>query len=103
LEVISIRDLVVPANFENLRDKPSPKPAVDLNDHVQRICDIALDGGIRNFDATLQHAGGESRYPLSCGVGVNGRYRPTVTRIEELQQVERLFSTNFTESQGGQD
>ena len=46
-------------NFEDLRNVSSSWPAFELNDDVERVADVGLDGAIRQFDAALQNAARE--------------------------------------------
>ena len=70
-------------------------PTLDLHDDIQRVCDVGLDGAVWDLDAALQYAGFEARNSLCRRIGKNSGSSSGVPRVEELQEVEGLFSANF--------
>jgi hypothetical protein len=52
-EVIGVGCGVVTGNFDDFGNKPASWSAFELEDDVERIADIALDGAIRKLDAAL--------------------------------------------------
>src|ERR1700757_579260 len=59
VEEVGIR--IVAVDFEHFGDEASAGPELYLNDHVQRIADVGLDGKVRKLDAGLQDTGGKAR------------------------------------------
>ncbi len=52
-KIVAVQVGVVTANLQDLRNESSSWPAFELNDDVERIADVGLDGAIRQFDAAL--------------------------------------------------
>lgn len=52
-EVIGVSCRVVTGNFDDFGNKPASWSAFELEDDVERIADVVLDGAIRELDATL--------------------------------------------------
>jgi len=52
-EVIGVGCRVVTGNFDDFGNKPASWSAFELEDDVQRIADIVLNGSIWEFDAAL--------------------------------------------------
>jgi len=52
------------AYFEDLKKESFSQPSFELNDQVERVGDVALDGRIGQLDTTLQNAAGKSRQSL---------------------------------------
>src|SRR5664279_3364388 len=71
-EVVAVRLRVVARDFEDFRDQTLSWPALQLDDDVQRIGNVALDCVIGQVDPTLQDATGKARQPLLGGGGVDG-------------------------------
>jgi hypothetical protein len=92
---------IVAVDFKDFGNESSPGPALDLNDNVQRIADVGLDGAVRELDAALQNTTREASETLLGGTRVNGRKRTGVARIEKLQEVEGLPAPDFAELRGG--
>ena len=89
---------VIPMDFEHLRNKAPAGPPFELHYNVERIADIALDRPIREFNSTLKDATrkpGETLLGRRC---MDGREAAGVTRIEKLQEIERLTATYLTEN-----
>jgi len=59
-ELKLIRVGVVFIDLNNLRNKAASRTAFELDDDVERVADVGLDGTIRQFDAALQNAARES-------------------------------------------
>jgi hypothetical protein len=81
MKVVVIRGQVVTTNLQNLRYKPFSWPVLDLHNYIQRARNVALDRGIRHFNAALEHACGKSRYSLNCRIGMDGRDCAAVTCV----------------------
>src|SRR6185437_9411889 len=77
-EVVPIVLGVVAANFEGFGDEPLPWPALQLNEYVHGIGDIALNRAIGQFDSTLENAACETRQGLDSRACVDRRERPGV-------------------------
>jgi len=56
-----------------------------MDDNVERISDVGLDGAIGEVHAALQDATREPREALLRGVSMNGAERAGVSRVQELQ------------------
>ena len=52
-EVIGVGCGVVAGNFDDFGNESFSWPAFELNDDVERVADVVLDGAIRELDATL--------------------------------------------------
>jgi hypothetical protein len=83
-------------DLKDLREKSAPWPALDLDDDIERIGDVALDSEIRNFDTALQYARHDSGNPLWSRIRMDGRESPAVSCVEKLQKVERFTTANLT-------
>src|SRR6266404_1504017 len=88
---------VVAVDFEDFGNEPSPRPAFDLDDDVQRIADVGLNSAVRKFHAALQNAAREASQALLRGTGMDGGKCPGVARIQELEQVEGFTATDFAQ------
>src|SRR5713226_6651401 len=72
---------IVAVDFEDFGNEPSARPAFDLDDDVQRIPDVRLDGAVRKFHAALQNAAREASEALLRGARVDGGKRTGVASI----------------------
>jgi DNA-binding transcriptional LysR family regulator len=70
-----------------------------MNDDVDGITDVGLDGRVGEVHAALQHATRKPRQALLRRAGVNGGECAGVTRVQKLQKIEGLAAPNFTEQQ----
>lgn len=52
-QVVALPLWVIPFDSDYFGDKTDAWPAFDLNDDIQRICDVCLDGAIRYFNTAL--------------------------------------------------
>ena len=95
VEEVGVR--VVAVDFEHFGDEAASGPALDLNDDMQRVADVAFNRAVGQFDAALQHATRKPRKTLFGRVRVNGGKCPRVTRIQKLQKIEGFTATNLTE------
>src|SRR6185437_5196225 len=84
-EVVPIVLGVVAANFENFGDESLPWPALQLNEYVQGIGDIALDRAIRQFDSALENTTCETREGLCGGTRVDSRKRSRMACVKQLE------------------
>lgn len=80
---------VVATNVENFRHEALPWPALQLDEDVQGIGDIALGRATGQFDSALQNAACEPRKGFCSGACVSRRERPRVTGAE-IRQVFRV-------------
>ena len=96
-EIEQVRVRVVAVDFEDFANEPPARPSVDMNDNVERIADVGLDGAVRQFNAALQNAARESRQALLRGTGMNRGQRAGVTGVEKLQEVEGLAGPDFAQ------
>jgi hypothetical protein len=99
IEEIGIR--VVPVDFKDFGDKPLPRPALDMNDHIDGVADAGFDGGVGKFHSALQYTTRKSRKTLLRRIRVNGGQRTGVAGVQELQKIECLTSTNFADIRTG--
>jgi len=87
-------------DFEDFGNEPSPRPAFDLDNDVQRIADVRLDGAIRKFHAALQNAARETSEALLRGTRMDGGKRTGVARIQKLEEIECFPAPDFAELRG---
>jgi hypothetical protein len=73
-------------------------PPLDLHNQIEQFADLASDGRIGKVDSRLQNAMGETGERIDSGVGVNGRDRTAMSRIERLQQVKSFAAPHFTDN-----
>ena len=92
---------IVMMDFKNLRDETPPGPSFHMDNKVEGIADIGLDGPVGKLDTALQNATGKARQALLCRIGVNGGKRPGMPRIEKLQEIEGFAGADFTELREG--
>ena len=59
-----------------------------MDDDVERISDVGLDGAIGEVHAALQNATGKPREALLRGVRMDGGQRAGVPGVQELQEIE---------------
>lgn len=86
---------VVAVDFEHLGDEPASRPSFHLHNDMERIRDIGLDGSVREVDPALENTARESGKSLLRRICVNGRERPRMPRIQELQEIERFSTANL--------
>ena len=70
--VEQVRIRVVAVDEENFGNVSAARPALDMDDDVERIGDVRLDGSERYLDAALQNTTGEARETLLRGTCMNG-------------------------------
>lgn len=63
LEFVPVLLRPVARDFEDLGDKPASWPAFELDDQIQRVGNVGLDGPVWQLDATLKNAAREARKP----------------------------------------
>ena len=71
-KVVAVSVGLVPTNLQHFRNESNSGSPFDLDQQVQRISDVALDGAIGEFDVALQDTARESAECLLGGVGMNG-------------------------------
>lgn len=71
-KVITVGFRVIAAKFENFGDESLSWPALQLDEDVQGIGDVAFDRAIRQFDPALKNAACKPRKGLGCRACVNG-------------------------------
>jgi hypothetical protein len=81
MEVVAVPLWIVPENFNDPGYEASLWAALDLNDDIQRIRNVCLDGSVWRPDATLHHTSCKPRNTLRSRIGVNGRKSTAVSRI----------------------
>ena len=84
MEVVAVRLLVVTKNLKHFRNKARSWPALDLDDDVERVRDVRLDGPIGHLNTTLQHTSREPRDALSGRIGMDSGDSAAVIGVEEL-------------------
>jgi hypothetical protein len=97
-KIVLIEIRVVSNDLDNLRNKTSARSPLELHDHVHGIADIRLNCSVREVDATLKHAAREPGQSLTRGGGVDRGEAPGMASIQELQQIKRLPSADFTKN-----
>src|SRR5216683_7414922 len=73
---------VVAIDFEHFGDETASRPALHLDDHIERIADVGFNGAVRQLDAALQDTACKTSEALPCGVCVNRRQRPGMARVQ---------------------
>src|SRR6266853_6089996 len=96
--VEKVRVRVVSVDQENFVNVSASRPALDVDDDIERIGDVGLDGPIREVHATLQNTTGEACEALLCGVRMDGGQRAGVPGVQELQEIEGFASANLPEN-----
>ena len=92
---------MVSFDFEDFGNVSAPGPTLKLDDDVERVGDVGLDGPIGQVYTTLQNATGEAGEALLRGVCVNRGQRAGMSRVQELQKVEGFPTTNLSELRDG--
>src|SRR6266478_1493863 len=95
VEKVGIR--VVAIDLQDFGNESAAGPAFDVDDDVKGVGDVRLDRTVRKLDTTLKYAAGKTGQSLFCGTCMDRTQRAGVASIEELQEIERLTSSNFTE------
>src|SRR4030081_2098325 len=90
---------IVALDFHDFGDEAPAGAACEMHDDVERIADVGLYGAVREVHAALQDAAGKSREALPRGGGVNAGKTAGVSRVEKLQKIEGLATSNFPEDQ----
>lgn len=70
--VEQVRIRVVAVDEKNFGNVSAARPALDMDDDVERIGDVCLHGAERQLHAALQHATGEAREALLRRTCMNG-------------------------------
>jgi hypothetical protein len=94
-EVVTVGFWAVAANFDDLGDESRPWPALQLNEDVQRVSDIALDGSVWQFDSALEDTTREPGKGLRSGACMNRRKSSRMASVQQLEQVKCLAASNF--------
>jgi len=68
-----------------------------VDNDIQRIRDVPLNGQVGEFDAALQHASRKSRNALKSRIPVNCRDGPAMPRNQKLKQIESLAASNLAQ------
>ena len=89
---------IVSVDQENFGNVPASRPALDMDDDVERISDVGLDGTIGEVHAALQNTTCEPCEALSRGVRMDGGQCAGVTGVQELQEIEGFATTNLPEN-----
>jgi hypothetical protein len=92
---------VVSVNEKDFGNVSASRPPLDLYDHIERVSDVRFNRAIGEVHAALQNTTGETRETLLCRVGMDGGQRAGVPRVEKLQKIEGLASTNLPELRDG--
>ncbi|SRR5258708_3582102 len=72
------------AQGQNLLDETAARPTAYVNNYVQRVCYVRLDGAVRHFNAVLQDTTSETRTALSRRTCVDRRKVSVEACAEEL-------------------
>ena len=81
IEVVLVVFNVERPNLENFGNEAHARPALDLDNDVERLGDVRLDGSVRNLDATLQDTSREARDALNRRVGMDSGKCPAVAGV----------------------
>ena len=96
-EIEEVRVGVVTVDFEDFGNESPSGPSFDVDDDVERITDVRLDGAVGQFHAALQYAARESGQALLGRTGMNRGQGAGVAGVEKLQEVERLAGPDFAQ------
>ena len=88
---------VVAVDFHDFGNEAPSGPPLQMHNDVYGVADVCLDRAIRQVDAALEDATGESSKALLCGGGMDGRKAARMSRVEELQEIEGFSSSYFTQ------
>src|SRR5258708_2965147 len=95
--VEQVRSRGVSIDQENFGNVSVSWSALDKDNDIERIGDVGLNRAIREVHTALQNAGCEPREALLSGICMDGRQRPRVPGVQELQEVEGFATTNLPE------
>jgi hypothetical protein len=70
-EFIAVKVRFVCGNFGNFGNEPSARPTFEMNEKVEGISNIGLDGPVGKIYTALQHATCKTTEGLSGTVGMN--------------------------------
>src|SRR5216684_3050313 len=96
-EIKKIGVRVVAVDLKDFGDESPAGPSIDVNDNVEGIGYVGLDRTVRKLDTTLENATGKASEALLGRTRVDRAQRTGVARIQELKQVERFASSNFSQ------
>jgi hypothetical protein len=99
-EVEEIGVWIVAIDLKDFGDEPAAGPAFDVDDSVEGISDIRFDRTVGEFHPALQDTAGKASESLLRGTCMDRTQRTGVACVQELEQVERLAPSNFSELRG---
>src|SRR5439155_10088720 len=95
LEPVLSGPVVVSRDPDDLDDDPAVPAPLQVNEKPDRLGDCHANGRVGQLDPALQHAAREPPQGAPGRVGVDRRERAGMTRVERLQEVERLASPDL--------
>src|SRR5580700_9625828 len=96
--VEQVRVRVVSVDKEDFGNVSASRPALDMDDHIERIRDVCLNGAIRDVYSALQNTACETGEALLRRVCMDGGQRAGVPSVQELQKIECFGTANFPEN-----
>ena len=88
---------IVAVDFHDFGDKAPPRTTFEIHDDIDGITYVGFDGAIGQVHTALQNAARKPRKALFRGSGVDRRKASRVSRVEKLQEIERLAATDFAQ------
>src|SRR5229473_8440652 len=96
--VEQVRIRVVSVDQEDFGNVSASRPALDVDDDIEGIGDVGLDGPIGELHAALQNTACEACEALLRGVRMDGGQRAGVPGVQELQEIEGFATANLSEN-----
>src|SRR5229473_4638452 len=96
--VEQVRIRVVSVDQEDFGNVSASRPALDVDDDIEGIGDVGLDGPIGELHAALQNTACEACEALLRGVRMDGGQRAGVPGVQELQEIEGFATANLPEN-----
>src|SRR5436309_2753085 len=97
LQFIFVSLRVVTMNLEELRHEAAGAPPFDVQQEVDRIGKVGLDGLIGQVDGRLECATHEARDGVVSGIGVDGAESSGMAGVQSLKKIEGFPSPDFTD------
>ena len=94
---------IVAVDLKHFGDETASGAALDLDNNIQRISDIGLDGAVWQLDAALQDAACEAGEALLRGTRVDCREGSGVSGVQKLEKVKGFGRRGFHLTRFGLD
>jgi len=86
-------------DFNNFGNPAPAAGALDVDDDLDRVGDLALERSVGDFEAGLQDATAEPGDCLPRRVGVNRGQAPGMAGVQRLKQVVGFLAPDFADDQ----